>query len=92
MASKRTRTTSEEEDGFKCSICEKKFKFLSKYTRHLESSDHTRFEQSLKVDIECQDADEGVRIAVDASALPSTSQTSQFTAEEEESSQVITLI
>ena len=89
MASKRTRTTSEEEDGFKCSICEKKFKFLSKYTRHLESSDHTRFEQSLKVDIECQ---EGARIAVDASALPSTSQTSQFTAEEEESSQVIILL
>ena len=57
MASKRARITSESVEGdLKCSLCDQRFKFRSKYSRHLQSSHHTRFQQSL---------DAGVRINKD---------------------------
>ena len=46
----RVRITPESVEGdLKCSLCDQLFKFRSKYSRHLESSHHTRFQQSLDV-------------------------------------------
>ena len=50
MVSKRARITPESVEGdLKCSLCDQRFKFRTKYSRHLESSHHTRFQQSLDV-------------------------------------------
>ena len=64
MASKRDRITSEsvQEGDLKCSLCDQRFKFRSKYSRHLESSHHTRFQQSL--DAGDLDAADGAQVQV----------------------------
>ena len=45
---KKSSNYSEGGD-LKCSLCDQLFKFRSKYSRHLESSHHTGFQQSLDV-------------------------------------------
>lgn len=42
-------------DVLLCSTCDKRFKYLSKYKRHLLSASHQRFEESLNLQSSGQD-------------------------------------
>ena len=87
MASKRARESVEGD--LKCSLCDQRFKFRSKYSRHLESSLHTRFQQSLDAgDLDAADGSSSGSsdLGVSDIILPSTS---SFMAEDDDSSQVI---
>ena len=69
----------EVEGDLKCSLCDQRFKFRSKYSRHLESS-HTRFQQ---LDAAAGSSSGSSDLGVSDIILPSTS---SFMAEDDESS------